>query len=99
MDYMIDKLANHNEPAYNEDKLLEEMHELAEIILKIRNKRKDDPKRPSFMDVIEEAGDLKLRLEVFIRMNGIDSLVEERVAKKLSRFAEHIQSDKYGKRV
>lgn len=81
-------LAKDNNPDYNYDKLMEEMHELAEVILKRRNK-KGHPKEPPLQDLIDEIGDVKLRLDVVINMHGVFA-VEQRVKAKESRLKEHL---------
>ncbi len=97
MDYVFDNLAKTNDEAYNFDKLMEEMHELAEVILKIRNK-KGYKKEPTKQDLIDELGDVKLRLEIAIRMVG-ESDVNIRVGKKLGLLADLIQAKQYTNRI
>lgn len=93
MSYVCSQLATHNEALYNEDKVLEELAELAEVILKARTKRNTEG--PSQQDLIDEIGDVQLRLEVYKKMLGIEREVDIRIGKKLNKFADHLNTKRY----
>ena len=61
----IEQIAKENDPQWNEDKLLEELLELAEVLIKRKNK-KGSPKEPTEDMLIEELGDTLMRMDMFV---------------------------------
>jgi NTP pyrophosphatase (non-canonical NTP hydrolase) len=98
MNYMIDKLATHNEPEYNEGKLIEELAELMEVIMKRKNKV-GCPKQPTIQDLIDELGDVEMRVAIYKKMLGLNADVDIRIGTKLNKFADYLQDNKYGNRI
>lgn len=97
MNFVTEHLAKTNNADYNFDKLMEEMHELAEVILKRRNK-KGHVKEPPLQDLIDELGDVKLRLEVVIKQVD-ETAVSNRVGKKAEAIANSIQTKQHTGRI
>lgn len=87
------KVAKYNNPMYNYTKLAEELAELSEVILKCVNKK--DEFKPPIGKLIEEAGDVILRLEILIADKNIESDVAIRVGTKLNKLLQHIENGNY----
>lgn len=90
---IIDELVKTNSYKYNLKKSVEELLELAEVLMKKVNK-KGGPKEPDNERVIEEIGDVQIRLEVLKEMFG-QQAVQERINKKLSQFGGYITNKQY----
>ena len=89
----INVLAETNTWEYNHLKAAEELMELAEVLLKKVNKRGGE-KEPPKQAVVDELGDVVIRVEILTKMYG-PSKVKERVQEKLDRFNDHIMNKKY----
>lgn len=90
---IINHLAQKNTYQYNLLKTCEELNELSEILLKKVNKF-GGPKEPTDDAIIEEIGDVQLRLLVLFEVFD-DSKIEERVQYKLKKYKEYIEEGKY----
>lgn len=60
-DVLISYLVQNNSFEYNMDKAIEEAIEFVEVLVKLKTKHKDNPKRPNKIEAIKEFGDLCLR--------------------------------------
>jgi NTP pyrophosphatase (non-canonical NTP hydrolase) len=90
-DIVISHMVEKNYHFYNLLKAAEECQELATVLLQRVNKNKD--KVPD-SKIIEEIGDVKIRLKVLEKMFSKE-LIDERVNKKLNTFQGFIESEKY----
>ena len=87
---VITRMANENQDLFNEQKLIEEMSELTkELTHRITKPRKYDPSK-----VIEELGDVKVRLEVLCARYGRGA-VNARVNTKLKKFDKYLVEGPY----
>lgn len=94
----IQKLAEHNDLAinhttYNHTKLLEEMLELSEVLVKMINKKGD--KAPKREKLVEELGDLQLRMDVLIYKEGLKDEVNARIDTKIASLDKYLSEGKY----
>lgn len=87
---IYDYMANENSELYNLTKTAEELLELSLALMQRVNKGLKVPDS----EIIDEIGDVKIRLEVLGRKFS-RSAVEKRVNKKLTIFGEYIKSGKY----
>ena len=94
---IIETLAASNAYDYNIDKTIEELLELAEVLMKQKLKF-GAPKCPTFQDVIDEIGDVQIRLDILKELYGAKE-VENRINKKLFTFSHYIKEDKYKGRI
>lgn len=79
---------------FNKTKLLEEMAELNEKILKEINKSPEY--KPSKEDIIEEIGDFMIRLQLYILSEDLNpEKIESRITYKLNRLLTYIKEGKY----
>lgn len=90
---IIDELVKTNSYKYNLKKSVEELLELAEVLMKKVNK-KGGPKEPDNQKVIDELGDVWIRLEVLMNIFGRGA-IQERIDKKLTQFEGYINENKY----
>ena len=90
---VIDELVKTNSYKYNLQKSVEELLELAEILMKKVNK-KGGPKEPPDQDVIDEIGDVQIRLEILKEIFGQEA-VQARINNKLVQFRNYIEEEKY----
>ena len=90
---IINSLVNTNEKRYNMEKAVEELLELAEVLMK-KVLKAGGPKEPSDQEVIDEIGDVMIRVEVLARIFDEDK-VYDRVEFKLSKFAQYMEEGKY----
>ena len=67
-------------------KVLEEMHELGEVLTKYLNKQPEY--RPKKEKIIEESGDLLYRMTLMIKKLGIEDEVNERFKVKSDQINE-----------
>ena len=72
-----------NNTTYNHSKLLEELLELSEILIKMINKIPE--KQPNQEKLVEEVGDVLLRLEVLIIKENIQEEVSKRINDKIKQ--------------
>lgn len=90
---VIKHLVDTNTWEYNHLKAAEELMELAEVILKKVNK-KGGIKEPSDQEIIDEIGDVELRVGVLAELYG-DLKVFERYRDKLNKIKDLIKEGKY----
>jgi len=90
---VIDEMAKTNSWNYNLDKTIEELFELGEVLMKSKLK-KGGPKEPSTQSIIEEIGDVEIRIKVLRKLFG-EQLVDQRVDEKLSKFRGFLEQGKY----
>lgn len=90
---VIKTLVETNSYKYNLRKSVEELLELAEVLMKKVNK-KGGPKEPSDLDVVEEIGDVQIRLDILKELFG-HTAVRHRMTTKLTQLKGYIDEDKY----
>ena len=86
-------LAKTNSKQYNILKTAEELAELQEVLLK-RLTKEGGPKEPTDQSIIEEIGDVKIRLEILSRMLG-QTKVKDRIEFKTRQYKIYIKAGKY----
>jgi len=89
-DIVYDHLLNVNDREYTISKTIEELLELALILKQRQNK----PDLVSDLKIIEEIGDVKIRLKVLVEIFSKD-LIKERINFKLKKFYRYITTKKY----
>jgi len=89
----INKMVETNEYWYNFDKTIEELFELGEVLMKKKLKLGGE-KEPTNQAIIEEIGDVQIRLNVLKKLFG-EWEVEKRVEDKLSKFEGYYKEGKY----
>jgi hypothetical protein len=88
------QLTSTNDKMYNKTKLLEELAELNEKVLKSINKHPDH--KPSQNEIIEEIGDVFIRLMMYSVSEGIsDEQIQKRVIEKSNKFIGYITQGIY----
>lgn len=90
----ITHLAQTNKRNYNYLKCVEELTELSEVLMK-RVLKGDSDKNPSDKMIIEEIGDVELRVEILKEMLNCDKEVLERKEYKLSKYKQYIENNQY----
>lgn len=90
---IIVKMATTNEKGYNFDKTIEELFELGEKLMK--RKLKDGwNKAPTDEEIIDEIGDVQIRIDVLKELFGADK-VERRIEYKLDKFKDYYEKNMY----
>ena len=89
----LDKMIASNDPIYNFNKTIEEATELTEVLIK-RIVKEGGPKSPSDDSIIEEIGDLYIRLEILSAKFG-HTKVQDRINYKMSKYESYIKDNKY----
>ena len=89
----INKMVETNEYWYNFDKTIEELFELGEVLMKKKLKLGGD-KEPTNQAIIEEIGDVQIRLDVLKKLFGEDA-VNKRIEDKLAKFEGFYKEGKY----
>lgn len=87
---LIAKLSKHNDSTYNLHKAAEECQELGLVLTQFILK----PQKVEMTEIIDEIGDVIIRLEILKRIFPIDK-IEERVAFKLSKYKDYLELEKY----
>lgn len=90
---VFEHLAETNSWEYNHLKAIEELSELTEVLIK-RVTKKGGPKEPKKQEVIDEIGDVIIRLEVLSKLYG-NAAVGERTIAKLTKMEGYINENKY----
>ena len=90
---MIEVMSTANHWDYNIDKTIEELFELGEVLMKNKLKWGGD-KEPTDQAIIEEIGDVQIRLDVLKKLFG-EWKVDKRVEDKLTKFEEYYKEGKY----
>jgi len=89
----INKMVETNEYWYNFDKTIEELFELGEVLMKKKLKWGGD-KESTNQSIIEEIGDVQIRLDVLKKLFG-EWEVDKRVEDKLAKFEGYYKEGKY----
>ncbi len=101
---VLDDLVNTNTWEYNHLKAAEELAELQEVILK-KVTKKDGPKEPTNAQIIEELGDVQIRIMVLMEMydpgfaDNEDGEIAKRIESKIEKYATLIEEGTYKGRV
>lgn len=91
-DTIIDHLVKNNGFEYNLSKASEELQELSLVLTQKLNK----PKRVDDKEIIDEIGDVIIRLEILKKIYDINK-INERIAYKLSKFQSYVDNKSYTK--
>lgn len=93
-DKLLQILLKENDPKFNITKLCEEMTELQELLLKTINKKPE--KAPSKQSIVDEMGDMMLRLLVVIEQLGVtDEEMGNRIEQKMEKLIKYYNEGKY----
>ena len=87
------KILEYNKPEFNYIKLGEELAELSEVVIK-RFLRKD-PHKPPLAKIVEECGDVLLRIRILSAMEGLDDEINERQNQKKEKLLKYIANGEY----
>jgi hypothetical protein len=79
--------ANKDRPNFNKLKLLEEIHEFSELLVKSMTKTGDNA--VSKERLAEEFGDLIVRGFVYLAEEGLEDAVESRIESKMETLEKH----------
>jgi hypothetical protein len=91
---LMEVLLNENDPKFNITKLCEELSELQEVLLKYINKKPE--KAPSKQAIVDEVGDVFLRLGVVIKQLEVEEdPIGERLDTKISKLIKYYNEGKY----
>jgi NTP pyrophosphatase (non-canonical NTP hydrolase) len=90
---IVKELLAYNEPGYNYLKLVEELAELQEVVIKRYLKKEEN--KPPLEKLVEEMGDVLLRMRVVATQEKIKDEVSQRVADKSSKLLGYIKEGKY----
>lgn len=90
---LVKLLAKTNKDNFNESKLLEELIELSEVLIKRKNKTAEYA--PKLYKVIEEIGDVQIRLSVLIEQLNLKESIKERITLKSIELKGYYDSNKY----
>lgn len=93
-DFLSKKLANSNKAKYNHNKCAEELLELATLLVQRVNK----PTKVSSKKIIEEIGDVRVRLAVLEEIYSKKS-IQQRVNKKTNQLLSYLKLKKYKNKV
>jgi len=93
----LERMIEYNEPDYNLLKCIEELAELQEKLIK-KVIKKGGPKEPRDEEIIEEIGDVAIRISILFKLFG-ETRCEERVFYKLGKFKSYMDEEKYKGRV
>lgn len=94
---IVKHLADTNDYHYNLLKAAEECNELAELLIKSVTKA-GTKKEPSKQSVIEEIGDVQIRIDVLKHLFSEDE-VNLRVVNKLKKYENYIANREYAARI
>lgn len=97
MEELINGLKTVNNVEFNALKVIEEAGELTTLLTKSLSKIEE--LKPKDEELIEECGDLLLRLFVYIEHKGITNKVEERAEQKAALIYEALKAGKIGSTV
>jgi len=89
VDYMVANNGN-----YNYRKAAEELMELALVLIQTSNKKISGA--PDEQEIIDEIGDVEIRMEVLRRLFPKDK-IEKRIEFKMDKFRGYITTKKYSK--
>lgn len=89
----IKTILAYNRPEFNYLKLAEELAELSEVVIKRYLKKEEN--KPPLSKLVEEVGDVLLRLKILSRMENISLDINIRVINKTAKLLEYIDEGKY----
>ncbi len=89
---IITKMAETNSWEYNIDKTIEELFELGEVLMK--RKLKGSNWGATNKQIIDEVGDVEIRIRVLRKLLGEES-INSRVEEKLAKFKGFFEQGKY----
>lgn len=89
----IQTIVDYNRAEYNELKLIEELCELNEVLIKRHVKQSQH--KPPIEKVIEEIGDVVLRCKILSKALNITDAVNDRIEKKKDKLLNYIKEGKY----
>lgn len=87
---LLDKLTKHNDSIYNMHKASEECQELGLVLTQFILK----PDHVDIQEIIDEIGDVAIRLEILKRVFPLDK-IEERINFKLEKYKGYLALEKY----
>lgn len=87
---LLDKLIKHNDSIYNYHKASEECQELGLVLTQFILK----PDHVDIQEIIDEIGDVAIRLEMLKKIFPIDK-IEERIQFKLDKYKGYLGLEKY----
>lgn len=85
-DNLINEVLKYNTFDYNINKAVEELQELSLILTQFKNK----PEKIQIGDIIDEIGDVHLRLRILDKLFG-EQEVQERVQYKEEKYKEYLE--------
>lgn len=101
-DEIIEYCAKNNKFGYNSDKAIEEAIEFAEVVVKLKTKHKDNPKRPDKEEALKEYGDFVYRGMIYLKslfpeksLDEISEDVSEHIYSKLDKLVQYKEQGKY----
>lgn len=94
----IKTLAAHNtalvrNSTFDHSKLLEELIELSEVLIKHINKAPQN--QPTEEKIVEELGDVLFRCELLMLKHGLEDAVKERIKHKSEKLQQYLDEGKY----
>ncbi len=92
---IVDYLIKTNDPKFQIYKACEELSELSTELLQYANK---DGRKTVTQDIIDEIGDVKLRLKILEKIFGKEK-VKKRIKFKIKKFSKYIEEEKYIKQI
>ncbi len=93
LDDIIKYLAKTNTSDFNKLKLVEELSELMEVLVKSHTKHPDN--KPKMEKIVEELGDVSVRMAIFALEYGLEEAIEDRMYEKLTQLYGYIKAGKY----
>lgn len=87
---LIAKISKHNDSTYNLHKASEECQELSLVLTQFILK----PQKVDIDEIIDEIGDVAIRLEFLKRIFPIDK-INQRIEYKLEKYKEYLDLEKY----
>lgn len=91
---VIAELVKTNKSEYNYLKLAEELAELNTEVLK-RVTKGDNEKGSTDQEIIDEIGDVLIRLDIITQVMNIEEAVADRILYKLGKYQKFIEENKY----
>lgn len=86
-------LLNVNKIDYNIDKTIEEAVEVADVLLKYKNKEGD--KKPTREQIAAEIADLAIRMHIVVENLDLEELVTQAFDAKMDKLLNYIEEGKY----
>lgn len=98
MNEIIKTIAETNEKGYNILKFIEESTELNDVLVK-KITKEGTRKEPDLASIIEEIGDVELRLVILKQQLNCEEAVVERIEFKLNKYNQFLIEGKYKGRI